>query len=220
MHKKERNETGVGKTIGYRKCGNLPSRGIRCTDTMRRLINYMIANSSKDQYMQCMAWSKKLSIGNMIIDSEHRNLMRMVNDAIRAIETRDSLALLQELEHLDNWLLAHFANEEKIARAIDFPFALLNPAQQYSRDMLRHLRDEMETRYGMWSDGTAAHFSHFLKVWIIGHITAVDMPMKPMLQAYEYNFWPGWSNGPAPTTPGRAACGCGCGCDNYLLTAR
>lgn len=155
-------------------------------------MNSMMPAFNEDRGIRGLVWSRKLSIGNVVIDSEHRNLMRMVNDAIRAIETRDNLALLQELEHLGNWLCAHSANEEKIARAIDFPFARLKPAQQYSQSVLQHLRDEMETRYGMWSDSTAMHFAHFLKMWIIGHITAVDMPMKPLIQTHEYNFWPGW----------------------------
>lgn len=35
--------------------------------------------------MKGLAWSRQLSIGNVVIDAEHRNLIRIVNDAIRAI---------------------------------------------------------------------------------------------------------------------------------------
>ena len=80
---------------------------------MRRLINFMVPTFNKGRYIRGMVWSNKLSIGNVIIDSEHRNLMRTVNDAIHAIQTRDNLTLAQELKHLDSWLCTHFANEEK-----------------------------------------------------------------------------------------------------------
>ena len=169
--------------------------------------------------MANLVWGKKLSVGNVIIDAEHRNLISMVNDANRAIETMDSLTLLHELERLENWLHTHFANEEKIAQAVDFPFARLKPAQQYSLNALRHLRDELEAEYGMWPKNTAVHFSRSLKHWIVEHITKVDMPMKPMLQAHDYNFWPGYAAGtgysPALVTSGAGICGCGCGCDSY-----
>lgn len=121
-----------------------------------------------------------------------------------------------------------FRERGKIARAVDFPSALLKPAQQYSRHTLRHLIDEMETRYGMWSDSAAAYFSHFLKMWMIQHIVAVDMPMKPMLQAHVYNFWPGWNDigsaagkdSPLPATQDMGACECGCGCDSHSSTIK
>ena len=173
--------------------------------------------------MTNLIWTKKLSVGNVIIDAEHRNLLSMVNNANRAIEIGDGLTLLQELEHLENWLHIHFANEEKIAQAVDFPFARLKLAQQYSLNALRYLRDELEAKYGMWSESIAAHFSRSLKHWIIEHITKVDMPMKTMLQTHDYNFWPGYTVAtgyiPAPATSGAGICGCGCGCDSYSLTA-
>jgi len=97
------------------------------------------------------------------------------------------------MEYLEKWLHAHFAIEEKIARALEFPVARLKPAQQYSLETLRRLKDGLEAEYGMWSISTVAHFSCFLKQWIIEHITRVDMPMKPMLQAHDYNFWPGYA---------------------------
>lgn len=173
--------------------------------------------------MTNLIWTKKLSVGNVIIDAEHRNLLSMVNDANRAIEIGDSLTLLQELEHLENWLRIHFANEEKIAQAVDFPSARLKLAQQYSQNSLRYLRDKLEAQYGLWSKNTTVRFSRSLKHWIIEHITKVDMPMKPILQVHDYNFWPGYAatagNIPIPATSGAAACGCGCGCDSYLLAA-
>lgn len=145
--------------------------------------------------MTNLIWTNKLSVGNVVIDAEHRELMCLVNDTIRAIRTSDCLTLQHELEHLEKWLRAHFTNEEKIAQALDYPFARLKPAQQYSLDTLRRLKDELEAEYGMLSISTVAHFSCFLKQWIIEHITKVDMPMKPMLQAYNYNFWPGYTAG-------------------------
>lgn len=168
--------------------------------------------------MESIVWAQCFSVGNVIIDAEHRNLMRMVNEAVRAVAARDCLTLLQELEHLENWLHTHCAHEETIAQSVNFPICLLRSAQQYSQGALRHLRDEMESRYGLWSDDTAAYLANLLKSWIIGHIAAVDMPMKHLLQRHDYNFWPGYTEksayGPLPAT--RGANKPRCGCDSFL----
>ena len=139
-----------------------------------------------------LKWTKQLSVGNAIIDSEHRNLIGIANNVRRAIKSRDSSTLPQEIEHLEDWLYVHFANEEKIARAVNFDFSQHKLAQQYWLKELWFLRDELTGKRGLWSDNAIEHFSHFLSDWMIdGHIISLDMLMKPTLQTYDYNFLPG-----------------------------
>ena len=85
-------------------------------------------------------WIKELSVGNEIIDSEHRDLIGLVNDVAHAIWKRDCATLAQTLEILENRLHAHFVNEEKIARAAGFDFSGHKSAQQYSLKELRQMR--------------------------------------------------------------------------------
>lgn len=142
--------------------------------------------------MASLMWSKKLSVGNEILDSEHRNLIGLVGDVVRAIKARDGQALVQAFELLERWLFVHYANEEKIAQAVNFDFSGHKPAQQYSLQELRLMRDELVARNGAWHDDTVEHFTRSLKKWIIdGHIVNLDMRMKPALQAQGYKFWPG-----------------------------
>ena len=170
-----------------------------------------------------LTWTKKLSVGNEVIDSEHRNLISLANDVIHAIGTRNCLALAQAFELLEGWLRTHFANEEKIAQAINFDFSSHKPAKQYLLKELQHMRDELAAKNGMWSDGAVAHFARSLEKWMFDdHFIGLDMPMKPALQAYGYKFWPGWWSeeagcavkadyDPTLTSSGEDACGCGCG---------
>ena len=138
-----------------------------------------------------MVWTERLSVGNEVIDSEHRNLISLANDVIRAIKTRDSSGLVQAFEQLVHWLGLHFANEEKIARAIKFDFSKHKPAHQYSLKELQYLRDELIAKDGMWSDSAVDHFTRYLKNWMIdGHIVKLDMQMKPALQSHPYDFKP------------------------------
>ena len=175
--------------------------------------------------MMNLKWAKKLSVGNEIIDAEHRDLIGMVNGVTRAMGARDCHALAQAFELLEGWLYVHFANEEKIAQAVNFDFSNHKPAQQYSLKELQHMRDELIAKNGLWSDDAVDHFTLSLKNWVIdGHIINLDMLMKPALQAYDYEFRPsrcGDEAGHAAkadcrhmlATSSMVVCGCGCGCD-------
>jgi len=136
-------------------------------------------------------WTRELSVGNEVIDSEHRNLIGFVNDVAHAIWKRDCAALTQAFEMLESCLQAHFANEEKIACAAGFDFSGHKPAQLYSLKELRHMRDELLAKNGVWADGAVEHFTGSLEKWMIdGHIVKLDMQMKPALQSHPYDFRP------------------------------
>lgn len=138
-----------------------------------------------------LAWTSELSVGNAVIDTEHKNLINMVNDITHAIRTRDCAALAQSFEMLENWLHVHFRNEEQIALATQFDFSKHKTKQEYALKELQHMRDELVGKDGVWSDGAVDHFARSLKYWMIDkHIIELDMQMKPVLQGYPYDFMP------------------------------
>ena len=172
-----------------------------------------------------LVWTNKLSVGNAIIDCEHRNLISMARDVRREISTRDIPAMLEAFRLLENWLRTHFANEEIFAQAIKFPFDQHRLAQQCSLKELQHIRDELVTKDGTWPDDAIKHFSRALKIWMIDeHILKLDMRMKPALQSHGHNFLPDHESSEADHKRGlkaaasnsrRYGCGCGCGCDGF-----
>lgn len=140
--------------------------------------------------MMKLTWINQLSVGNAVIDSDHKNLIAVVNGVERAISARDYPVISQAFELLEGWLCVHFANEEKIARAIKFDFSKHRHAQLQSLRELQCLRDALLSRKGIWSKNTIKHYTHFLRVWMTEHINEVDMPMKPLLQTLDYEFRP------------------------------
>ncbi|MFZ2301765.1 MAG: hemerythrin family protein [Gallionella sp.] len=140
-----------------------------------------------------LTWTEQLSVGNAVIDSDHKNLIAIVNDVMDAIRVRDCFVLSKAFVRFEDWLCVHFANEERIARAVNFDFFGHRQEQQYALRELQHLRDELVAKGGIWSDSAAEHFTGFLKNWLIDdHIVRLDMLMKPSLQTRDYTFWPGW----------------------------
>jgi hemerythrin-like metal-binding protein len=140
--------------------------------------------------MMGLAWSERLSVGNAMIDSEHKKLLGMINDVEHAIRARDGAALLQAFKLLEDCVCVHFVNEEKIARAVNFPFVQNMPEHQYVRKEFQHMRDELVGKNGIWSESAAEYYSHFLSEWMIEHILDEDMQMKPVLQNFPYDFKP------------------------------
>lgn len=152
-----------------------------------------------------LVWTKQLSVGNAVIDSDHKNLIAVVNGIERAIRARDYSVISQAFELLEGWLCVHFANEEEIARAVKFDLAKHKQAQQYSLKELQYLRNELASKKGIWCESAIEHYAHFLRRWMTEHIIKVDMPMKPMLQTLDYIFWPSYGKGEANYAVGYTA---------------
>lgn len=152
-----------------------------------------------------LSWSKQLSIANTIVDSEHKHLISLTNQVERAMKSamdqHDDTQMLQAFDKLEVELSRHFINEEKIANAVNFPFESHLKAQQHMLRELRYLKSELMTKDCIWTKAALEHFSLFLEEWLLEHITRVDMPMKLVLQGYDYNFWPDWER----TTPSNDA---------------
>lgn len=152
-----------------------------------------------------LVWTKQLSVGNTVIDSDHKNLIAVINGIERAIRARDYSVISQAFELFEGWLCVHFANEEKIARAVKFDFSKHKHAQLYSLRELQHFKDELVAKKGIWCESAIEHYAHFLRAWMTEHIVKVDMPMKPMLQTLDYKFWPGWKEGETNYAAGHVA---------------
>ena len=76
-------------------------------------------------------WGKKLSIGNRILDSEHRSLLDIADKIDHLIAVRDITALLEAFELLESCLHTYFAVEEKIAQTVSFDFVGHKLARQH-----------------------------------------------------------------------------------------
>lgn len=137
-----------------------------------------------------LIWTKQLSIGNAMLDFEHKNLIGMVNSVEYAIKNRDSFALLQTIKLLLDSVQSHFANEERFARAIDLPFDQHRLLHQHLQKELQSTWNELDIKRGMWVEHVMDHYPQFLREWLVDHIAKEDMAMKQTLQSHPYDFKP------------------------------
>lgn len=135
-------------------------------------------------------WADHLSVGNGLIDSDHKNLIVVVNRLEDAINARDRAALSKSYKLFDTYIVIHFRNEERIAAAINYPFAQNKFEQRQLMHEMRYMIEELESNIGHWPDSLLERYTRFLRCWMTDHIIKTDMKMKSALQAYPYDFGP------------------------------
>lgn len=136
------------------------------------------------------AWTKQLSTGNRILDSEHKNLHGIINQIVCSVVARDVAVLSEAFERLENYLCAYFVVEENIAQAINFDFTQHKLAHQHLLNEYQRMKNELTAINGMWSDNEGEDYSHFLMNYLIQHIKKDSRPLKIVLDTCLYDFSP------------------------------
>src|SRR5574340_1574733 len=81
--------------------------------------------------MMALLWTKRLSVGNAMFDSEHKKLIGVINQIEYAIKTKDYSALLRELKLLMHHLHAHEMKEEQFSQMASLSFDQHKLAHQH-----------------------------------------------------------------------------------------
>ena len=136
-----------------------------------------------------MVWIEQLSVGNSVIDSDHKRLFGLINDIACAAKTSDRFALSLALKLFKDYMNHHSVNEEQFAQAFNIPFGMHKVAHQNLQMAIDFTMRELE------KNSTAIlfvmeHYAQFLLDWLVKHITEEDMLMKSELQTHPYDFRP------------------------------
>lgn len=135
-------------------------------------------------------WTKQLSVGNRILDSNHKNLLGIIQEISRSIAAGDVAASARGLEQLENCLYAYFAVEEYIAKAINFDFTQHKRAHQSLLNELRCIKGELTAEKGLRSDGDEANYARILMDYLMHHIKEESRPLKIVLDTHYYDLNP------------------------------
>ena len=132
-----------------------------------------------------IVWRDQMSVDGALIDQDHRVLIGLINDFGATQATAEAIPTLEAiLAKLDRYTQIHFEREEKLQRAILYPF---HEAHRRShKDLIRQLsevREELKTKAAAHSSEelAAAHakMGDFLHHWLVDHIIETDLRMKP-----------------------------------------
>lgn len=137
-----------------------------------------------------LRWADYLSVGNKMIDADHKHLIAMVNRLEDAIGDRDREGVTEAFALLDTFMDIHLRNEEKVSEAIKYPFARNRTEHRQLTFEMRHMIQKLASQHDTWPDNLVQTYSRFLNGWLTDHIIKTDMRMKPTLLAFPYDFKP------------------------------
>ncbi len=137
------------------------------------------------------AWREQLSVGNDVIDTDHKYLVDLINRVEEVLKTKNSKALPEVLDSLSKYALVHFAREEKIAQAAGYlGTSQLGHSHQALVQQLDEIKAEMLQAHTDWSSTAVDHFVSFLRRWLIEHVIKEDLLMKDTLKRFSPRFDP------------------------------
>ena len=121
--------------------------------------------------MAFIDWNEKLSVSVSELDEEHKKLIGMINslhDAMKTGKGKDLLAKI--LDEMTQYVLKHFANEEKLMLKYEYP--------EYKQHKAVH--DDFVKTVGELRKKhdaqllQAGQLMKTLQDWLVSHITTVD----------------------------------------------
>ena len=135
-----------------------------------------------------LVWREQLSVGNDVIDSDHKHLIEIINLVERSLKTINRSELTVAFGSLIQYSKEHFDREEKIASAAGY--MQVSHLHQSHEQLLRKI-DQMQQKIGeVWTEAAVEHFTALLRDWLINHVIKEDLLMKPMLKKHSPKFNP------------------------------
>lgn len=132
-------------------------------------------------------WTERLSIGNEILDADHKEMFGLAGDVECAIQAMDQAALVRSFKQLRDCMSRHFLNEELFAHALNIPFAEHHIDYQNILAGIDLVRREISENV----EGKICaieNYSQLLQIWMLKNNIEYDMLMKPILQTRQYGF--------------------------------
>jgi len=126
-----------------------------------------------------IVWSETLAIGKMEIDAEHKQLIRIANSLLRAMqEGKNKNDFAKILHELREYTVFHFNNEEEYMRSIGYPD--LNKHIDEHNILKKRVKDFQHSVF----IGDKVQYDalrEMLKDWLVGHILSCDLLIKEYL---------------------------------------
>jgi len=128
-------------------------------------------------------WRDSLAIGVEEIDSQHKELIRRFNSLLTACEAGKGIDELKKLlTFLDDYVVEHFSNEERLQRKYNYPSYASHKMEHDSFvARIKAVQEEIK------SEGVAIHnvieTNNMLLKWLLNHISKVDIELGKFLKA-------------------------------------
>lgn len=132
--------------------------------------------------MPLCAWSNDYSVGVAALDSQHTNLFDILNELHDAMKNGQGKGVTGRLlRKLMNYTQIHFAAEEKLMEATQYP-GLAKQRTQHAG--LTHKVEEFMARLEKGESSVNVDLLLFLREWLKDHIQREDKQYGPWMQQH------------------------------------
>ena len=117
--------------------------------------------------MQLLQWNKELEIGIENVDSQHKQLINMINELTLAVEyNQQNSSLLPIVDRMLEYAVNHFQVESVIFAQYEFPNRVDHEAEHATFiDKVKYIRRQCE----LLDTPMSAKIREFLLHWFINH---------------------------------------------------
>lgn len=130
--------------------------------------------------MEYIKWNDELSVGLDSIDSQHKELFRVINAFYNSIADKlGKAAVLQAIKDMENYTITHFTAEEGMMRRAGYTGLDLHMKEH--KDFVDTVAD-FRKRYEEGRLLLSLEVSGFIKNWITNHIMKTDQQYKGLLR--------------------------------------
>lgn len=129
-------------------------------------------------------WDDSIAIGHPVIDEQHRNLFEQANGLVEAMGKADDYSQLNNLiEFLSDYVVEHFATEEKLMKDIDYPFLDLqvNQHRQF-RNHFMSFKEEIKKGLNIQRIFLLFRAQILVIDWLVNHTTKADRHLGRFLR--------------------------------------
>lgn len=131
-----------------------------------------IINHNHSQHSEGIQWLPEYSVGNELLDEQHKMLFTMINDFFKQESKQAAIALFQNLAlYID----LHFAAEESLLRQINYPKT--DEHLQIHQELSQKFK-QIEEKLNHYDLDLQHKIAMFLYKWLAKHILKADMDYK------------------------------------------
>lgn len=127
-------------------------------------------------------WTEDLATGHKVIDDQHRELYRRINDLLVAARRgKGKEEVGESIRYLSSYVLEHFRNEEKLQLECSYPdYSEHRKQHEQFRNELANLITNLEIRGIDYS--TVIEALDMSIDWLARHIVELDKPLALYLR--------------------------------------
>lgn len=129
-----------------------------------------------------LEWEEKYSVGVTLIDHQHQQMFRMINDLVDIIHgVPDKERVADLLDAIIKYKRVHFATEEGYFTEFNYEGAAEHIAEHHK---FNETLVDLKEKYADDTIGLAFELVDFLEDWLVQHLLYTDQKYKECFRAH------------------------------------